>query len=371
LGRNENSHLVDMSSLFAFFVALILSLVLVRLTIKLAPRFGLVDDPKKRRHPASLHRISIPRAGGLPIFLSFCLASLIVIPVSKALVGVFLGGGILVLVGILDDRYDIKNLYKFLGQFLAALVVVGFGIGISFITNPLSVFGDFPAVIRLDTWRIFFDFFGVHSIVILADLFAIFWIIWVINMVNFSAGVDGQLGGIAFIVLLVIFAASLRFYGTDPNQIIVARIALVGAGATLGFLVFNFYPAKIFPGDSGSYFLGFLIAVVSILSGAKVGTAILVMAIPLIDGVFTVLRRMAEGKSPFMGDRKHLHHRLLEIGFSQRSVSLFYWLLCAILGAIAILLPTDEKMFAGVFAGIIILGGILWLNLSLPTRDQK
>jgi UDP-GlcNAc:undecaprenyl-phosphate GlcNAc-1-phosphate transferase len=207
--------------------------------------------------------------------------------------------------------------------------------------------------------------------VVWADLFALFWIVWVINMVNFSSGVDGQLGGIAFVALMVIFFASLRFIATDPNEAVVTTLALIGAGATLGFLIFNIYPAKIFPGDSGSYFLGFLIAVLAILSGAKVGAAILVMAVPLIDGVFTIARRVAEGKSPFVGDRKHLHHRLMEIGLSQRSVSLFYWALCAILGSIALLLPQGEKLFAGVIAAIIILGGIVWLNLNLQIKGQK
>ncbi len=360
-----------MSNFLPFIIAFCISVVLVRFTIGFALRVGLMDNPKKRQHPASLHKKSIPRAGGIPIFLTFLICALALVPFSKALVGILLGGAILVIVGVIDDKFDLKSSYKFLGQILAALVVVGSGIGISFITNPLHIFGQFTPVVMLDSWRIAFDFFGAHSIVVWADLFALFWIVWVINMVNFSSGVDGQLGGIATVTFMVIYAASLRFFPTDPNQIIVVRLALIGAGATLGFLVYNFFPAKIFPGDSGSYFLGFLIAVLSILSGAKVGTALLVMAIPLIDGVFTIVRRVAEGRSPFMGDRKHLHHRLLEIGLSQRSVSLFYWLLCAILGAIALLLPQDEKLFAGVFAAIIILGGILWLNTNLQTKGQK
>jgi len=360
-----------MTSFLPFILSFVISLLLVRLTIFLAPKVGLVDNPKKRKHPASLHNKSIPRAGGIPIFITFLVCSIVLVPFSKALVGILLGGATLIFTGVLDDKFDLKSRYKFLGQLVAAMFVVGFGIGINFITNPLQLFGHFSPVIMLDSWRIAFDFFGAHSLVVWADLFALFWIIWVINMVNFSSGVDGQLGGISVVAFMVIYSASLRFYPADPNQIIVVRLALIGAGATLGFLIYNFFPARIFPGDSGSYFLGFLIAVLSILSGAKVGAALLVMAIPLIDGVFTVVRRMAEGKSPFLGDRKHLHHRLLEIGLSQRSVSLFYWLLCAILGAIALLLPQAEKLFAGVLAAIIILGGILWLNTNLQIKGQK
>lgn len=360
-----------MNWLMALIASSVFSVVFTLATIIFARKYKIVDNPKKHKHPGQLHTKITPRAGGLPIFLTFAITSAFFVPFSKQLAGILAGGALLVLVGVLDDKYDIKPKYRFLAQILAALVVVASGIGISFITNPFRIFdASLPAVIRLDEWRIFFDFLGTHSVVVLADLFAVFWIVWVINMVNFSSGVDGQLGGIAMVTLLVIFIATLRFY-PDPSQTIVATLALIGVGSTFGFLIFNISPAKIFPGDSGSYFLGFLIAVLAILAGARVGSAILVMAVPLIDGVFTVIRRIAEKQSPFLGDRKHLHHKLLELGLSPRLVSLFYWLLCAILGAIALVLPADQKIFAGVFAAIIILGGLLWLNTNLPIKDRK
>lgn len=359
-----------MTFALAFLIAFIASFIIVRVTVVYAKKLGIVDNPKLRHHPASLHTRVVPRAGGIPIFLAFALSALLFVPVSKNVAGIILGGLVLVVVGILDDKYDIRSSYKFIAQLFAALIVVAFGVGISFITNPLHVFGNFPTVIRLDELRIAFDFLGAHSILVWADLFALFWIVWVINMVNFSSGVDGQLGGISLVTLLVIFAAAVRFYPEDPGQLVVARLAIIGAGATFGFLVHNIHPAKIFPGDSGSYFLGFLIATLAILSGAKVGTALLVMAVPIIDGGFTVVRRIAERKSPFIGDRKHLHHRLLEIGWSARAVSLFYWLLCAILGAIALFLGHNQKLIAGVFVAIIILGVLVWLNMNLQTKDQ-
>lgn len=364
-----------MSWLLAFAVSFGFSAIFCKVTIQLAKKFRIVDDPKKRKHPALLHNKIIPRAGGVPIYIAFVLAAIFFVGISKELVGIFLGGLILIVVGVLDDKYDLKTEYKFAAQFLAAIIVVASGVGISYITNPFAVFFshgiDISSVIRLDELRVVFNFLGTHSIVVFADLFALFWIVWVINMVNFSSGVDGQLPGIAIVSLMVIFAASLRFYPQDQNQLIVGYLSLAGAGATLGFLIYNFSPAKIFPGDSASYFLGFLIAVLAILSGAKVGAALLVMAVPLIDGVFTALRRVLENKSPFAGDRKHLHHRLLELGWSQSQVALFYWLLCAILGAIAILLTSIEKIFAGAFVGIIVLGGILWLNTNLQTKVQQ
>ena len=362
-----------MTVILSFLLALGLSLILTPAIISLAKKYKLVDDPRRRPHPATIHKRIIPRAGGVAIFLAFLITALLTLPMSQKLLGVILGGLILIAVGIIDDRRDLKSYWKILAQILAALIVVGSGIGISFITNPFSLLGLTNAsmdVIRLDEYRIFFDFFGPHSIIILADLFALFWIVWVINMVNFSSGVDGQMPGIVLITLMVIFAASLRFPG-DQSQMIVSALSLIGAGATLGFLFSNFYPAKIFPGDSGSYFLGFLVATLAILSGAKVGTAILVMAIPLLDGVFTVIRRLAEGKSPFVGDRKHLHHRLLELGWGQRRIALFYYLVCAILGAAALTLHSAEKLFAAVIVAIIVLGGLLWLNMTLPIEARK
>lgn len=362
-----------MNYLFPFLVALITSAVLVPVNIFFAKKFGAVDDPKKRSHPAILHKKIIPRAGGVPIYIAFVVAAFIFAGFSKEIIGIILGGLILIIVGVLDDKYDLKTSYKFTAQILAALIVVASGVGISFVTNPFNIIGGMGLgeVIRLDSLRIVLHILGTHSIYVWADIFALFWIVWVINMVNFSAGVDGQLGGIAFIVLFVIFAVSLRFSVNDPTQITISKLAVGGMGATLGFLIFNFAPAKIFPGDSASYFLGFLIAVLSILSGAKVGAAILVMAIPLIDGGFTVIRRIAEGKSPFLGDRKHLHHRLLELGWSTRKVALFYWLLCAILGAAALTLSANQKLYAAILTAIIILGGLVWLNTNLQAGDQK
>lgn len=358
-----------------FILSFSFSLVLIPVVSWLAKKYKLVDDPKKHHHPAILHTKIVPRAGGLPIFLAFLAAVFLLIPVSKQILGIILGGGVLIFVGTIDDRRELGKSWKFLAQILAALIVVLAGVGITFITNPFHILGFLnlggAEVIRLDGLRVAFDFLGKHSVLVWADLFAVFWIVWVINMVNFSAGVDGQMPGVIFIAQLVIFAASLRFFGTDANQLAVAQLALCGAGATLGFLIFNFYPAKIFPGDSGSYFLGFLVAVLAILSGAKVGTAILVMAVPLTDGVFTVLRRVASGKSPFLGDRKHLHHLLLALGWGQRRVALFYWFLCAILGAAAVILPSVQKLFAGVIVAVFVIGGLLWLNLNLPTKVQK
>lgn len=358
--------------LILFGMAFLLSALFTPAAINLSKKFRIMDDPRAHKHPALLHRKAIARGGGISIFAAIFLISLFALPKTKEVLGIFLGGFFLVAVGIIDDKIDLNKWVKLLVQFWAALVVVGAGVGIAFITNPVSIIGgvDGLSVLRLDSVRLVFNFLGDHSVLLLADLFAVLWIVWVINMVNFSSGVDGQMPGIVFISLLVLFIVSLKF-GGDPEQFTVSKLAIISAGSTLGFLVFNFAPAKIFPGDSGSYLLGFLVAVLSILSGAKVGTAVLVMAVPLADGVFTIIRRISSGKSPFVGDRGHLQHKLLQLGFSQRQVALFYWILCAILGASALMLDSAGKLFAGIVIAIVIFGGLTWLNITLPTRDQK
>ena len=362
-----------MTLILAFSIALLLSLFLTPLTIFFAKKYKFVDDPKIHRHPAILHKKIIPRAGGVPVFLALFASALLFLPIDQKFIGIFLGGLVLIITGLVDDKYDLGKTVKIASQILAALIVVASGVGITFITNPLSFVSPMPQadVIRLDSLRIVFNFLGEHSILIFADIFALVWIVWVINMVNFSTGVDGQMPGIVLITLFVLLVASIRFATTDPSQLVVSKLAAAGIGATLGFLIFNFSPAKIFPGDSGSYFLGYMVAIVAILSGAKVGTAILVMAVPLVDGVFTVIRRIAVLRSPFHGDRGHLQHKLLDLGLNHRQVALFYWNLCAILGAIALGLNSKGKLFALVVVAVIILGGLLWLNLNLPQKDQK
>ena len=364
-----------MSLFSSFLLSTLLCIVLTQPVIVLAKKLGLVDDPKRHKHPAVIHKKPIVRAGGIPIFAAFIITTLLAAPLSPKVIGIFLGGAVLVAVGLIDDKYDLPAFWKFIAQIIAALIVIFSGVGITFITNPFNLIGGlgvFPSeVIRLDSARIAFNFFGEHSIVLWADLFALFWIVWVVNMINFSAGVDGQMPGIALVTFLIIFIASLRFFYDDPNQQVAAIISIIAAGSTLGFLFYNLNPAKIFPGDSASYFLGFLIATLAIISGAKVGTAILVTAVPLVDGVFTVTRRLVLKKSPFAGDKMHLHHRLLELGFSQRQVALFYWLLCAILGAVALSLDSQGKLFAGLLIAVVLTGGLIWLNMSLPRKARS
>lgn len=324
--------------------------------IKMANRFGLIDDPQKRPHPAHTHKNVVPRAGGLAIYLGLVVSCLLFLPLNKILFGILGGISIVVLVGLIDDYKDISPYFRFLTNIAAAAIVVGAGVGIPYINNP------FGGLVRLDTLRLTFNFFGTHSLLVWADLFALLWIVWCMNMVNWSKGVDGQMPGFVAISAIILGFLSLRFSRHDLSQQTVTVLSFITAGAFLGFLPWNFYPQKIMPGYGGGTLAGFLLAVLSILSFGKLGTAVLVLGVPFIDASYTMVRRLVLFKSPFRGDAGHLHHKLLSLGWGRRRIALFYWLVSAILGIIAINLGSQQKLLAFVLL-LTVLGGILlWLS---------
>lgn len=344
--------------------------------IILAKRFGLVDDPSKRPHPAHVQKRVIPRAGGLPIYIGILTTSLIFLPADKHLVGTLAGITMLLIMGLIDDMRVVFSPYvRLILLFAAAGVAVASGIGISFITNPFYGLPNMPSflsssVIRLDQLIFTFNMLGPHKVIIIADIFAFFLIVTLTQVINWSKGVDGQMPGITLVTAVTLGILSLKFfYQGDIGQLDVAKLAFIVAGVSLGFLIFNWYPSKILPGFSGSTILAYMLAVLSILSGAKVATALLVLAIPTVDFAYTFLRRVLSGHSPVWGDRGHLHHRLLDLGWSHQRISLFYMLGSAMLGAVALLVSTGSKIFTVFVVAVIFLGFILWLN-SFYEREE-
>ncbi len=348
------------------FTAFILTALSTPLVIKLAKKYGLVDNPRLRPHPAHTHQDTLPRAGGLPIFLGIVLTALLFIPLTKPLAGIIMGITILLIMGLADDKLTSFSPYQRLGLlFLAAAVAVGSGIGISFMNNPFYGLGlaGTTSMLRLDGVVYNFNLFGPHKIILIADLFALIWIVAITQIVNWSKGVDGQMPSITLVTALTLGILSLRFYSQgDLNQLNIAVLAFITAGASLGFLIFNWYPAKIIPGFSGSTILAFMLAVVSILSVAKVATALLVLAIPTADFVYLFFRRIASGRSPVLPGREHLHHKLLDLGWSHRQISLFYLGGSVILGAVALAVGTLSKLLAAAAVGAAFLAFTLWLN---------
>lgn len=345
----------------AFLTAFLATALATPLSLIFIKKWGLFDDPKQHKHPAMIHKKPIPRGGGIPLFIGIWIAAIFFIPITKITIALFLASLCAVIIGTLDDKLDVSPYLRFFTNIVVAGIVVSSGVGIPFITNP------FGGVIHLDFLSLSFDFFGKHSIIIFSDILALIWIVWVMNMLNWSKGVDGQMPGIVAISAIVIGLLSLRF----PDTTMVAFLSFIIAGSAVGFLLYNFYPQRIiFPGY-GATGIYLLLAVASLLSGAKLSTAILVMGIPMIDGIFTIFRRIASGKSPFWHDNKHLHHLLLRHGFGQRSIALFYWSISAIVGSISLALTSAGKLFAIVMLVVIVGGALLFLHNALGSDDDE
>lgn len=341
---------------FAFYSFLI-TFILTPVTIIFARKFGFLDNPKIREHPAHTHQGIIPRAGGLPLFWGIFLPLFLVFPFNKQFAGIFAGAAILTLTGLWDDKKNRSPYIRLVINCLAALLVIGSGIGIPYITNPLG------GILQLDSLRASFSFWGNHSIIVWADLFALLWIVWTTNIVGWSGGVDGQLPGFVAISAIVIGLLSLRFVPLDPNQLKVTVLSFATAGAYLGFLPWNFYPQKIMPGYGGKTLAGFMLALLSILSSSKLGTALLVLAVPMIDAGFIMVQRLLAGRSPVWASSGHLHHHLLSLGWGKRKIAFFYWGISALAGIAALTLDSTQKIFIWLLLVVTIAGFIILVNL--------
>lgn len=344
-----------MMLIFASIASFAISFFATPLVIKLAYRLGMVTDQKVRKHPAHTHQGVLPRGGGLPLFLGIFLPLITFIIANKIVLFIFLGALLTTVVGLLDDKYDLSAYLRFvLNIVVAALAVVG-GIGIPFITNP------FDSVIRLDKVVVPIHLLGLEfQFLVLADLAAILWIVWCMNMVNWSKGVDGQLPGFVFVAALFLGLLSLRFSWHDISKETVTILSFATAFSFLGFLPWNFYPQKILPGYGAGSLAGYMLAVLSILSWGKLGTLILVIALPFTDAVLVLGRRIVLQKSPFKADRGHFHHLLLDMGWGRARIAIFYWLVSFIIGLFALMAGSEKKIFALLLLFFVFSAMIVW-----------
>lgn len=329
--------------IFPLFSSFLISYFITPWIIKFAKKLKIMDDPNINKHPKVIHTTPTPRGGGIPIFIAILITSLVFIPIDKHLIAILIGAFIIFVMGFLDDKYNL-NPYLRLGLgCLAALIPIVSGIGISFLTNP------FGGIIDL-------------SNPILSDIFALIWIVFMMNMLNMGAkGVDGQLSGVTVISAMTITALSF-YYSADITQWPVILLSSITAGAFLGFFPWHKFPQKIMPGYGGATLAGYMLGVASILSTTKVGTLIVVLGIPIIDTGYSIVRRVLSGKSPVWGDRKHLHHKLLDLGLSKKQVSQVYWSLTAILGILALNLNSTYKLYTIIGITLILGGTIIWLT---------
>lgn len=307
-----------------FFISILIAFVISFILTPVVRNFfisrGWIEDPvvkDKKTHNATAIS-AVPRGGGIPIFIAVTITSLLLLPLDKHLIGILIAALVSLIVGVWDDIKDISPLFRFLANILTALIVVGSGIGIAYISNPIS-----GGVFDLSFLKINFNFLGNHSIWVISDLIAIIWIVWCMNIVGWATGVDGQLPGFTAISAFFIGLIGFR-YSADITQWPVIILSGAVCGAYLGFLPFNFFPQSIMPGYSGKSLAGFFLAVLSILSGAKMATLLFLLAIPMIDAVYTIIRRLIQRRPIYLGDGQHFHHQLLKHGFSRRSIALIY-----------------------------------------------
>jgi UDP-GlcNAc:undecaprenyl-phosphate GlcNAc-1-phosphate transferase len=330
----------------AFLAAAAFSFLATPLVRRIAVHVDAVDQPDDRR----VNVIPMPRGGGVAVAGAFIGIGLIftvvnvrldLLPMPAAvrldnIVALFLGGGLAAAFGVLDDYFDLRARWQFLGQLGLALLAIALGIVVERINDPFGT-----GILRLD------GAFGIG--------FTVLWIAGMINSINFIDGLDGLSSGVALIAAVTLGTISLTT-AVGVGQPYIAVLCFALAGALLGFLRWNFHPATVFVGTSGVMFIGYTLAVLSILGTAKVAVALLVLGVPIIDAFWIIVRRLAQRRSPFTPDRGHLHHRLLDVGLSHRSTVVLIYGICVVLGTLSLLLSGANQVFA--FAGVFVLIGV-------------
>lgn len=344
---------VVLKVLVAFFAAGILSFILTPPVKRLAHRIGAIDVPKDGRR---MHTTPIPRLGGLAIYLSFVIVSLLMGQWTVQNFTILLGSAVIVFLGIFDDRKALGAKFKFGIQLLAAAIPVIFGnLRIELITNP-NLLSD----------QLYLNF-GVLSIPI-----TIVWIVAITNAVNLLDGLDGLAVGVSAIACMTMLAVSLLI-GEVPIAILLAILA----GACVGFMPFNLNPASIFMGDTGSTFLGFMLATLSIQGMFKVYAIIsfavpfLILGLPIFDTAFAFTRRILSGRSPFSPDRGHVHHRLIDMGFNQKQTVAILYIISTILGLLAVVLTTSGELRAIIMVLAVLVTIIVGSIIYLSTERRK
>ena len=358
---------VDLSTIgyvaAALAVAALIAFIATPVVKSLAFKVGAVDVPKDARR---MHDHPIPRMGGLAIFLGFLLAVLIFVPLTSAMgnsgaellsvstKGMLLGAIIIVILGVFDDIYDLPAKFKFVVQIIAAIVAAVSGNVIDVISNP-NVFSQNP-------WL---------ELGWLSYPVTIIWIVAVTNAVNLIDGLDGLACGVSTISSMTMLVIALLV-----SEVNVAVMMGALAGACLGFLPYNLNPAKIFMGDTGSTFLGFILATMSVQGMFKMYTIIsfvvpfLMLGLPIFDTCFAFIRRIAHGQSPMHPDRSHVHHRLIDMGFTQKQAVGILYVISAILGLSAVILTTSGALKAMIFLLAMCAAGIVAGKIFLSNNDE-
>lgn len=350
-----------------FIFAFLVSFAATFFIRKLALHLNIIDRPEVAER--KIHKKPTPLLGGLAVFVSYVLILGILAAffphkilgdfiTLKKLIFIFLGAVFLAIGGFLDDKYNLKPRYQIIWAILAALAISFGDIGISHIRNPLPLeipflTGQVGGEIRFDVWRIGF-------LTLPQDLFTFIWLLVMMYTTKILDGLDGLVAGVAGIGSLIIFSVALLPF---VHQYDTAYLAIGLAGVFGGFLIWNFHPAKIFLGEGGSLLAGYFLGILAIISGSKIATTLLIMGVPILDLVWVAARRIFfEKKSFALADRKHLHFRLLDAGFSHRGAVLFLYALTSVFGLTTLFFQTQQKAVVLVLVVLVMIGLGMWVT---------
>jgi len=354
-----------------FFVSFFLSFFLTLGVRKFAIYFKIFDYPS-RAPERKIHFRPIPLLGGLAPSMSFFLVLGLLFlfnfwpkgsVLPKHLIGLLIGSFFLMIGGFLDDKYNLKPYWQIIWPILAIGAVIASGIGIHFVNHPFK-----EGFLYLDRYKIeVIRISGVpYYFTPLADFFTLVWLLILMYSTKFLDGLDGLVSGITSIGALTIFGLCFftKFYQPD-----VGLLSLILAAVFLGFLVLNFHPAKIFLGEGGSLWSGFMLGALSIISGGKIATTFLVLGIVILDMVLVITKRILKRQLPFLADKEHFHFKLLEAGFSHRGAVLFLYLLGILLGIGSLFLKTTRIKFLTLIF-LIIFSTFLILVISFKAKKK-
>ncbi|UXS67476.1 undecaprenyl/decaprenyl-phosphate alpha-N-acetylglucosaminyl 1-phosphate transferase [Staphylococcus chromogenes] len=317
-----------MYTLTLIIFSMIVSLILTPIVIAVSKKLDIVDQPNFRK----IHTKPISMLGGSAILLSFFIGIWLGAPIEREIKPLLLGAIVIYLVGLIDDLYDLKPVLKLIGQIIAASIVVVYGVTIDFISIPIG-----PTI-----------HFGWLSIPI-----TIFWIVAITNAINLIDGLDGLAAGVSTIALVTI-----AFIAILQGNIFIIMICSVLIGSLLGFLVFNFHPAKIFLGDSGALLLGFIIGFLSLLGFKNITFIslffpIVILAVPFIDTLFAMIRRVKRGQHIMQADKSHLHHKLLDLGYTHRQTVILIYAMAIMFSVVSVILYLSQPW--GVFLTVLLI----------------
>ena len=333
--------------LLALFIALVFSFLMTPIVRTFAYKVGAIDVPKDGRR---MHKVPTPRLGGLAIFIGFMISTLLFVPMTPEMKSVLLGAVVIVVLGVVDDSVVLSAKVKFIVQILAALIPALNGVTIQAFSNP--------------------NIFSSNLYWMLGNLsipFTVLWIVAVTNSVNLIDGLDGLANGVSTISATTMLVLALLLGESDVAIVLAALV-----GACVGFMPYNFNPAKMFMGDTGAMFLGYILATMSIQGLFKYYAVIsfvvpfLILGLPIFDTSFAFFRRLARGQSPMSPDREHIHHRLIDMGLSQKQAVATLYVVSAILGLSTVVLTTGGEQRAMIFFAALCVTAMIAARLAFP-----